>query len=293
MSEKLQKVLAGRGLGSRREIERWIAAGRIVVNDHVATLGERVGGADRIAVDGRPLAPPQPRRSRVLVANKRAGVIVTRKDPGGRPTVFDQLPPVAAGRWIAVGRLDIQTTGLLLLTNDGSLANKLAHPSTGIDREYAVRIKGRLNDAALAALQRGILVEGRQQSFSDIRYYAGRGDNHWYHVVLMEGRNREVRQLFASQGAAVTRLKRVRYGPVILPPWLPRGAWEEMGSRDLATLRSILGLRVRERRQRDASSGRSMLIPYPKLRSEPAAKTNSAEVILDGPGSPPRTKRKP
>ena len=273
MSEKLQKVLADRGLGSRREIERWIAAGRIVVNDHVATIGQRVESADRIAVDGRPLTPPRPRRSRVLVANKRAGVIVSRKDPAGRATIFDELPPVGHGRWIAVGRLDIQTTGLLLLTNDGVLANKLAHPSTGIDREYAVRIKGRLDDAALAALRAGVLVEGHRQSFSDIRYYAGQGENRWYHVVLMEGRNREVRQLFASQGATVTRLKRVRYGPVILPPWLPRGALEEMGSRDLATLRSILGLRVRERKQRDLSSGRSMLIPYPKLRSKPSVTT--------------------
>ena len=266
MSEKLQKVLADQGLGSRREMERWITAGRIAVNDHVATIGDRVEGTDRIAVDGRPLARGRPRRSRVLVANKRAGVIVSRQDPGSRPTVFDQLPPLGNGRWITVGRLDIQTTGLLLLTNDGALAHKLAHPSTGIDREYAVRVKGRLDDAALAALRTGVPVDGRRESFSDIRYYAGRGDNHWYHVVLMEGRNREVRQLFASQGAAVTRLKRVRYGPVILPPWLPRGAWEEMGSRDLAKLRSILGLRVRERRERDLSSGRSMLIPYPKLR---------------------------
>ena len=272
MSEKLQKVLADRGFGSRREMERWIAAGRVVVNDCVATLGERVEGEDEIAVDGRKLAPSRARTCRVLVANKRAGVIVSRKDPEGRTTIFDDLPALASGRWIAVGRLDIQTTGLLLLTNDGALANKLAHPSTGIDREYAVRVKGKLNDAALAQLRDGVLVDGRHESFADIRYYAGRGGNHWYHVVLMEGRNREVRQLIASQGTTVTRLKRVRYGPVILPPWLPRGTWEEMSERDLTKLRSILGLRLRERRHRNRSSGRSMLIPYPKLQAKPRPK---------------------
>ena len=269
MSEKLQKVLADRGLGSRREMERWIAAGRIVVNDRVASVGDRVEGEDEIAVDGRKLKPGRPRTCRVLVANKRAGVIVSRKDPERRTTIFDDLPPLGGGRWIAVGRLDIQTTGLLLLTNDGALANKLAHPSTGIDREYAVRVNGKLDDAALARLRAGVFLEGRIESFSDIRYYAGSGDNHWYHVVLMEGRNHEVRQLIASQGATVTRLKRVRYGPVILPPWLPRGTWEEMSERDLAGLRSILGLNVQERRHRNRSSGRSMLIPYPKLDPRP------------------------
>lgn len=269
MSEKLQKVLADRGLGSRREMERWIAAGRVVVNDCVATLGARVESEDEIAVDGRKLTPRRAHVCRVLVANKRTGVIVSRKDPEGRTTIFDDLPSLGSGRWIAVGRLDIQTTGLLLLTNDGALANKLAHPSTGIDREYAVRVKSKLDDAALARLRTGVLVDGRRESFADIRYYAGRGDNHWYHVVLMEGRNREVRQLIASQGNTVTRLKRVRYGPVILPPWLPRGAWEEMGERDLAKLHAILGLKLRERRQRNRSSGRSMLIPYPKLGSRP------------------------
>ncbi len=265
MSEKLQKVLAARGLGSRREMERWIASGRVVVNDRVATLGERVEGEDEIAVDGRKLATHGPTSCRVLVANKRAGVIVSRKDPDGRTTIFDDLPTLGNGRWIAVGRLDLQTTGLLLLTNDGTLANKLSHPSTGIDREYAVRVRSKLDDRALAQLGSGVLLDGRRESFTDIRYYDGRGDNHWYHVVLMEGRNREVRQLFASQGATVTRLKRVRYGPVILPPWLPRGTWEEMGDRDLAELHSIVGARLRERRPRNRSSGRSMLIPYPKL----------------------------
>ena len=176
-------------------------------------------------VDGQRLGKAAVARTRVLIANKRAGVIVSRRDPQGRPSVFDDLPRLRSGRWISVGRLDLQTTGLLLFTNDGELANKLAHPSTGIDREYAVRVFGRLEDAALERLKAGVVVNDRVEAFSDIRYYDGSGANHWYHVVLMEGRNREVRELFATEGVTVSRLKRVRYGPVILPPWLPRGTW--------------------------------------------------------------------
>ena len=263
MSEKLHKALADRGLGSRREMERWIVAGRVAVNGRTAKLGDRVDASDAIAVDGRKLAKARPGAVRVLVANKRAGVIVSRSDPEGRPSVFDDLPRLHRGRWIAVGRLDMQTTGLMLFTNDGALANALAHPSTGIDREYAVRIDSQLDDGALARLRAGVEVDGRVERFSDIRYYDGRGANHWYHVVLMEGRNREVRDLFASQGAVVNRLKRVRYGPVILPPWLPRGAWEEMGERDLTRLRTILGLPAQAPAKRPPA--RSMLIPYPSL----------------------------
>ena len=269
MSEKLQKVLADRGLGARREMERWIAAGRVTVNDRPAALGARVEPTDEVAVDGRKLTARRRSACRVLVANKRAGVIVSRART--QETVFDDLPPLAEGRWIAVGRLDVQTTGLLLFTNDGALANKLAHPSTGIDREYAVRVRGKLAEAALERLRTGVSIDGAEQAFTDVRYYDGSGDNHWYHVVLMEGRNREVRRLFASQGAPVSRLKRVRYGPVVLPPWLPRGAWEEMGRRDLARLRRILGLRASGRRRAGADAGRSMLIPYPKLRSSAEA----------------------
>ena len=267
MSEKLHKVLADRGLGSRREMERWIAAGRVAVGGHTSQIGDRVEAEDDIAVDGRKLAKASARNMRVLVFNKRAGVIVSRKDPQGRPSVFDDLPKLRTGRWISVGRLDLQTTGLLLLTNDGALANKLTHPATGIDREYAVRVAGKLDGAALARLKAGVTVGGRTEAFSDIRYYDGVGSNHWYHVVLMEGRNREVRELFASQGVAVTRLKRVRYGPVVLPPWLPRGTWEEMSARDLARLRGILGLGSGQRTSdvRDTRKGRTMLIPYPDL----------------------------
>ena len=267
MAERLHKTLAARGLGSRREMERWIAAGRVTVNGRTAVIGDQVAPEDAIAVDGRRLRPPAPTSCRVLVANKRAGVIVSRNDPGNRRSIFDDLPPLRDGRWIAVGRLDYQTTGLLLLANDGELANKLMHPSSGIDREYAVRVTGKLDDAALRRLAAGVLRDGRREAFSDIRYYDGQGANHWYHVVLMEGRNHEVRDLFASQGVVVTRLKRVRYGPVVLPPWLPRGAWEEMGARDVARLRRIFGLPTPAHGNRSAPRARSMLIPYPSRQA--------------------------
>ena len=273
MSEKLQKVLADRGLGSRRAMEKWIAAGRVGINGRAAKLGDRVEPEDEVSVDGRRLERPPATRTRVLVLNKRAGVIVSRHDPERRLSVFDELPTLRTGRWISVGRLDIQTTGLLLLTNNGELANRLMHPSTGIDREYAVRVNGTLDTEAEEALRSGVTVGDRTESFSDIRYYNGSGTNHWYHVVLMEGRNREVRDLFASQGFKVTRLKRVRYGPVILPAWLPRGAWEEMRVDDVAELQRVVGIGKQRATKGQArghgdqkTKGRSMLIPYPELR---------------------------
>lgn len=266
MSEKLQKTLADHGLGSRREMERWIADGRVVVNGQVAAIGTRVRRRDDIVVDGRRLAPARPAAVRVLLLNKRAGVIVSRRDPQGRPSIFDDLPRLPAGRWLSVGRLDLATTGLLLLTNRGELAHKLTHPSTGIDREYAVRVNGLLDDEALRSLKAGVQVDGAQQRFSDIRYYNGKGANHWYHVVLLEGRNREVRRLFAAVGVDATRLKRVRYGPVVLPPWLPRGTRVELGGRDVAALAGMVGLAAGKRRRRGSQAQeRSVLIPYPSL----------------------------
>lgn len=284
MTDKLHKVLAGRGLGSRREMERWIAAGRIAVNGRVANIGMRVEPGDEVAVDGRKLSKASAPVTRMLIANKRAGVIVSRRDPEGRPSVFDDLPRLHLGRWISVGRLDLQTTGLMLFTNDGALANALAHPSTGIDREYAVRVIGKLSDAALDRLRAGVDVDGRVEAFTDIRYYDGRGANHWYHVVLMEGRNREVRSLFESQGVTVSRLKRVRYGPVVLPPWLPRGTWEEVGARDVARLRSILGLPASRPAKRQPAPSRSVLIPYPSLAPTHSAGgvRNATQVATSG-----------
>ena len=299
MNEKLQKTLADHGFGSRREMEKWIAAGRVTVNGEVAGVGLRVEAADRIVVDGRALVAAPRVETRILLLNKRAGVIVSRRDPKRRASVFDDLPPLPGGRWISVGRLDLQTTGLLLLTNRGDLAHKLTHPSTGIDREYAVRVSGRLDDDALRLLKTGPAKRpgpggvdadgrtggdaggrpgghaggrtgghagGRKDGFSDIRYYDGKGANHWYHVVLLEGRNREVRRLFEAADVSVTRLKRVRYGPVVLPPWLPRGARFELGPRDVATLTALVGLASPKRRRQPAPrQGRSVLIPYPRL----------------------------
>lgn len=260
-------MLADAGLGSRREIETWIAAGRVSVNGETAAVGARVTAADTIAVDGRAVDVAPREGCRVLALNKRPGVICTRHDPEGRPTVFDDLPALRGGRWITVGRLDVQTSGLLLVTNDGTLAHRMMHPSTGLDREYAVRIHGRLDDAAVERLRRGVEVDGERLAFSDIRYFDGSGSNHWYHVVLMEGRNREVRRLFEAVGVTVSRLKRVRYGPVVLPSTLRQGQHRELGPKDLQTLYRLLGLPLTlpKRRGRRAPREVSLLLPYPAL----------------------------
>ena len=270
-TQKLQKVLAGLGYGSRRELERWILAGRFTVNGEAAHLGQRVGEADVIALDGRRVASRLADASRLLVLNKSAGVVCSRHDTEGRPTVFDGLPKLRVGRWIGVGRLDISTTGLLLLTNDGALAHRMMHPSTGLDREYAVRVDGRLDESELKALREGVIIDGNRCRFSDVKYYDGSGRNHWYHLVLMEGRNREVRRLFETLNRRVSRLKRVRYGPVVLPARIGRGKLEELGQVDLAKLYRLLQLpfaptRGKQRRQRRDS----MLVPYPSLKLPPA-----------------------
>ena len=267
MSEKLHKVLAERGIGSRREMERWIVAGRVRVNGSTATLGDRVEPGDRIEVDGRRLKAQGAPRPRVLVLNKTEGTICSRRDPAGRTTVFDGLPATHRGRWMTVGRLDINSSGLLLFTNDGALAHRLMHPSTGLDREYAVRVDGVLDEADVERLKSGIEVDGEVQRFSDVRYFDGRGANHWYHVVLMEGRNREVRKLFDSLGRRVSRLKRVRFGPVVLPSWLRRGQSAELGPADLATLYGLLRLPYDPppRKGGKRKPPRSLLIPYPEL----------------------------
>ncbi len=275
--EKLQKVLAAQGLGSRRSMEEWIVAGRIKVNGAPAHLGQRVGAHDRIQVDnGRPLRI-RADHTRVLILNKPAGQVCTRRDPEGRPTIFTGLPRLKQGRWISIGRLDVQTTGLLLLTNNGELANRMMHPSSGLDREYAVRVNGKLSAEAMAELTAGVMIEGELHRFSDIRYFDGRGVNHWYHVVLLEGKNREVRRLFESLGLMVSRLKRVRYGPVLLPSWLPQGQRAELVAADVAALLKLMriesdspgpGRTPRNSRRSMAdkrSKDRSVLIDYPEL----------------------------
>jgi len=242
--ERLQKVLAQTGVGSRREIEGWITEGRVSVNGQVAILGTRVTPDDRVLVDGKKINLPDSgaQDHRVIVYSKPEGVVCSRSDPEGRPTVFDALPKINQQRWISVGRLDINTTGLLLLTTDGELANRLMHPSYSVDREYAVRIHGQVDDAMLQRLKEGVLLEDGVARFTDIQASGGDGTNHWFHVVLMEGKNREVRRLWESQDVQVSRLKRVRYGCIFLPSRLKVGAWEELNTKEVNDLRALVGL---------------------------------------------------
>ena len=238
MSEKLQKVLARAGFGSRREIESWIMQGRIKVNGRIAEIGARVDDVDRIVVDGKKLSPQKKGRyaRRVILYNKPEDEICTRKDPEGRPTVFDKLPPLKHGRWVSIGRLDINTSGLLLFTTDGELANKLTHPSSMVEREYAVRVMGEVTPNMVQAMYQGIIIENQFCRFTDIQYYGGEGINQWYHVVIMEGRNREVRKLWESQGLKVSRLKRVRFGPIFIPSTIRKGAYQELPKSEVEKL---------------------------------------------------------
>lgn len=245
MSDKLQKVLANAGVGSRREMERWIEAGRISVNGKLATLGDRVEPADKIRVDGNALNTPNDAPAcRVLMYNKPEGELCSRKDPEGRATVFDRLPAIKNGRWIAVGRLDINTSGLLLFTNDGELANRLMHPSHEVEREYAVRVFGEVEDKMLKRLTKGVQLEDGEAKFTNIVKRPGdeESTNTWFNVSLSEGRNREVRRLWESQGVQVSRLMRVRYGTLELQKRLPQGGWVELGLPDLNTLRESVQL---------------------------------------------------
>lgn len=243
MAERLQKVLARAGLGSRRQIEDWIRAGKITVNDRPAQLGVSVSGTDRIKVDGRAVAlVPATTVPRTLIYNKPAGELTTRRDAAGRPTVFDSLPRIRHGRWITIGRLDFNTTGLLLVTTDGELAHRLMHPSWQIEREYAVRVLGKVDDEVLRRLQEGVLLADGMAAFGTIRDAGGQGANHWYHVTVREGRNREVRRLWESQGVRVSRLIRVRYGPVSLPGELRAGRFRDLAPREAEALYAAVKL---------------------------------------------------
>lgn len=246
MSEKLQKVLARAGFGSRRELETWIAAGRVSINGKVAQLGDRVEPGDTLRVDGRVVPTRRqlgPRR-RVLVYHKPEGEVVTRNDPEGRPTVFEKLPRARGGRWIPVGRLDVNTSGLLLVTTDGELANRLMHPSSAIEREYAVRVYGEVAPETIDRLTQGVELEDGPARFDTVVDAGGEGANHWYHVVLREGRNREVRRLWESQGVVVSRLIRVRYGPVFLNRALRQGNWQELPPHVVSALAESVGLKT-------------------------------------------------
>ncbi len=233
IDEKLQKVIARAGLASRREAERWISAGRISVNGKMATLGDRVKSEDTIRVDGKILKEEATAKAQVkiLMYHKPEGEISTNKDPEGRTTVFDTLPKLHRGRWIQIGRLDINTSGLLLFTNDGELANRLMHPSSEIQREYAVRVFGEVTTDIKARLRKGVQLDDGIAAFNSIKPAGGEGINRWYHVTLSEGKNREVRRLWESQeGIQVSRLIRLRYGECALDRGLPRGRWRSLSA---------------------------------------------------------------
>jgi 23S rRNA pseudouridine2605 synthase len=253
MADKLQKVLAAAGYGSRRELEQWISDGRVQVNGRVAKLGDRVSADDTVIVDGkraRLLGTDQ--RIRVLVYNKPEGEVCTRSDPEGRKTVFDRLPRLSGERWIVVGRLDINTTGLLLFTNNGELANRLMHPSYQVDREYLVRVHGQVDDAMIKRLREGVLLDDGIAKFSDVVPGERVGSNGWYTVALMEGRNREVRRLWESQGVEVNRLKRVRFGPIFMPSYVRKGQWIELDDKSLSDVLSAVDLSVRKKQRQQA-----------------------------------------
>ncbi|HLT14472.1 MAG TPA: 23S rRNA pseudouridine(2605) synthase RluB [Marinobacter sp.] len=242
--ERVQKLLARAGVGSRREIEGWMEAGRLLVNGRPVEPGQKATIADRFELDGKQLDVSSAGQvvRRVLIYNKPEGEVTSRKDPEGRPTVFDRLPRLKDQRWISIGRLDINTTGLVLFTTDGELANRLMHPSSQIDREYAVRVFGDVDEDMQKRLLQGVLLDDGLAQFSDISPAGGSGMNQWFHVTLLEGRNREVRRLWESQGVRVSRLKRVRYGPIFLPSRLTLGKWEELDQKAVDLLSRAVGL---------------------------------------------------
>lgn len=247
-SEKLQKVLARAGLGSRREMETAISDGRVKVNGQVAKLGDRVEMRDKVSVDDRPitLRPENESPRRVIMYNKPEGELCTRKDPEGRRTVFERLPRLKGERWIAIGRLDINTSGLLLFTTDGELANRLMHPSTQVEREYAVRVMGEVKREHVVAMVDGVMLEDGPARFTDVQEFGGEGINTWFHVVILEGRNREVRRLWESQSLTVSRLKRVRYGNIFLDKRAKAGEWVELSQDEVDDLATLAGLDARK-----------------------------------------------
>jgi 23S rRNA pseudouridine2605 synthase len=301
--EKLQKVMARMGLGSRRDIETWISLGRVKVNNLVATLGQRVDTHDAISLDGRLLRREELEEStrRVLMYNKPEGQVCTRDDPEGRPTVFEHLPRLQSGRWINIGRLDINTTGLLMFTTDGELANRLMHPSYQMDREYAVRVMGEVDDEMIERLLAGVMLEDGPAKFSDIKKApGGSGFNHWFHCVVMEGRNREVRRLWESQGVTVSRLKRVRFGPVFLTSDLSVGRWREMVQGEIDILGNEVGLAPvalpeMKGKQRDKLERMQRKTAKPVTQRSPrrAEGERPARVLRDESGAPIQRKPRP
>lgn len=246
MAERIQKVLARAGYGSRRQLEVLIKEGKVSVNGSIAKLGDQVDIGDSLRLDDKPLSAKRlwQKPQQVLLYNKPVGEVCTRKDPEGRRTIFQSLPTPEEGRWVSVGRLDINTSGLIILTTDGELANRLMHPSNEMDREYAVRVLGAVGPEIMQNLRDGVELEDGKAKFNDIQEAGGEGANHWYHVVIQEGRNREVRRLWESQGVKVSRLMRVRYGPIIIPSQLKMGRWMMLEGDDVAALYEEVDLKA-------------------------------------------------
>jgi 23S rRNA pseudouridine2605 synthase len=254
MSEKLQKVLARAGHGSRRELEGLIRDGRVSVNGKVAVLGERLEDENAVVrIDGHVVSIKAQNDviCRVLAYYKPEGELCTRHDPEGRRTVFDRLPKIRGSRWISVGRLDANTSGLLLFTTDGELANRLMHPSRQVEREYLVRVFGDITEQKIKHMVNGVTLDDGIARFEDVVYAGGEGVNHTFYVVINEGRNREVRRLWESQDTTVSRLKRVRYGDIFLDKALPKGGWVELTLKDVNYLRSLVDLPLEQRTMTD------------------------------------------
>ncbi|MCA8254613.1 pseudouridine synthase [Burkholderia sp. AU31624] len=242
---KLHKVLAEAGMGSRREMEELIVAGRVSVNGEPAHIGQRIMPTDQVRINGKPVKRKLPNKPpRVLLYHKPTGEIVSHADPEGRPSVFDRLPPMKTAKWLAVGRLDFNTEGLLMLTTSGDLANRFMHPRYSVEREYAVRVVGELAEGMRQKLLHGVELDDGPANFLRIRDGGGEGTNHWYHVALAEGRNREVRRMFEAVGLMVSRLIRTRHGPIPLPRGLKRGRWEELDDAQVRKLMATVGLKA-------------------------------------------------
>ena len=282
MQERLQKIMAARGIGSRRACERMIEEDRVQVNGKLAILGMKVGEKDRIALDGKILEQVQvdEQVARVLIYNKPEGEVTSRSDPEGRRSVFAALPKIKHARWISVGRLDITTTGLLLFTTDGELANRLMHPRYEIERKYAVRVLGKVDDEMILRLKKGVQLDDGYAKFLTLQDAGGTGANRWYHVTLAEGRNREVRRLWESQSLTVSRLMRIAYAGIELPPNLRAGKHLELAGRSLASLYKQVGLETQEP---IVEARKEMLKPKQKSKSKVRSKSKQISIPKNKP----------